>query len=104
VLRFRLIVKRGPWSRPQASEGEAQHGPFCLRRWLGAPPRPATAERAPPRGRYAQGVNFTKRLRDAVNGPERKVPNDVRAAFPKRTGPPDPENEGPRGSRHWAGV
>src|ERR1700740_1524448 len=23
------MVKRGPWSRPQASEGEAQHGPFC---------------------------------------------------------------------------
>jgi hypothetical protein len=29
VLRFRLMVKRGPWRRPQASEGEAQHGPFC---------------------------------------------------------------------------
>src|ERR1700687_173195 len=29
VLRFRLMVKRGPWMRPQASEGEAQHGPFC---------------------------------------------------------------------------
>src|SRR5271169_198530 len=28
VLRFRLMVKRGPWKRPQASEGEAQHGPF----------------------------------------------------------------------------
>jgi hypothetical protein len=23
------MVKRGPWSRPQASEGEAQHGPFA---------------------------------------------------------------------------
>jgi hypothetical protein len=22
------MVKRGPWLRPQASEGEAQHGPF----------------------------------------------------------------------------
>src|SRR4029434_6085166 len=32
VLRFRLMVKRGPWSRPQASEGEAQHGAFC---WIG---------------------------------------------------------------------
>src|SRR6476646_6629992 len=32
VLRFRLMVKRGPWLRPQASEGEAQHGPFC---WTG---------------------------------------------------------------------
>src|SRR5262245_3183079 len=32
VLRFRLMVKRGPWTRPQASEGEAQHGPFC---WTG---------------------------------------------------------------------
>src|SRR6476660_4201636 len=33
VLRFRLMVKRGPslW-RPQASEGEAQHGLFC---WTG---------------------------------------------------------------------
>jgi hypothetical protein len=29
VLRFRLMVERGPHSRPQASEGEAQHGPFC---------------------------------------------------------------------------
>src|SRR6476620_3750429 len=29
VLRFRLMVKRGPWLRPQASEGEAQHEPFC---------------------------------------------------------------------------
>src|SRR5215470_12116428 len=26
------MMKRGPWSRPQASEGEAQHGPFC---WTG---------------------------------------------------------------------
>ena len=25
------MVKRGPCERPQASEGEAQHGPFC---WL----------------------------------------------------------------------
>src|ERR1035441_6660457 len=32
VLRFRLMVKRGPHSRPQASEGEAQHGPFCWTR------------------------------------------------------------------------
>src|SRR5258705_4868776 len=32
VLRFRLMVKRGPWLRPQASEGEAQHGAFC---WIG---------------------------------------------------------------------
>ena len=32
VLRFRLMVERGPHSRPQASEGEAQHGPFC---WTG---------------------------------------------------------------------
>jgi len=28
VLRFRLMVKRGPRMRPQASEGEAQHGLF----------------------------------------------------------------------------
>ena len=27
-----LMVKRDPWLRPQASEGEAQHGPFC---WIG---------------------------------------------------------------------
>src|SRR5262245_51852236 len=26
------MVKRGPWLRPQASEGEAQHGAFC---WTG---------------------------------------------------------------------
>src|SRR6202047_4669653 len=26
------MVKRGPCERPQASEGEAQHGPFC---WTG---------------------------------------------------------------------
>jgi len=32
VLRFRLMVKRGPHMRPQASEGEAQHGLFC---WTG---------------------------------------------------------------------
>src|SRR5260370_37202291 len=32
LLRFRLMVKRGPLLRPQASEGEAQHGPFC---WIG---------------------------------------------------------------------
>ena len=32
MLRFRLMVKRGPRGRPQASEGEAQHGPFC---WTG---------------------------------------------------------------------
>jgi transposase len=32
VLRFRLMVERGPHLRPQASEGEAQHGPFC---WIG---------------------------------------------------------------------
>jgi hypothetical protein len=35
VLRFRLMVKRGPWSRPQASEGEAQHGAFCWTRRFG---------------------------------------------------------------------
>ena len=29
MLRFRLMVKRGPQSWPQASEGEAQHGLFC---------------------------------------------------------------------------
>jgi hypothetical protein len=29
ALRFKLMVKRGPLSRPQASEGEAQHGLFC---------------------------------------------------------------------------
>jgi transposase len=32
MLRFRLMVKRGPQMRPQASEGEAQHGPFCWTR------------------------------------------------------------------------
>ena len=32
VLRFRLMVKRGLHLRPQASEGEAQHGLFC---WTG---------------------------------------------------------------------
>jgi transposase len=33
VLRFRLMVKRGHRvNGPQASEGEAQHGPFC---WTG---------------------------------------------------------------------
>src|SRR5450759_34627 len=26
------MVERGPHSRPQASEGEAQHGPFCRTR------------------------------------------------------------------------
>src|SRR6202035_833706 len=29
------MVKRGPQSRPQASEGEAQHGPFCWTRRFG---------------------------------------------------------------------
>ncbi|MEJ2375169.1 MAG: hypothetical protein P8Y71_06990, partial [Pseudolabrys sp.] len=29
MLRFRLMVKRGLRLQPQASEGEAQHGPFC---------------------------------------------------------------------------
>ena len=29
VLRFRLMVKRSPCLRPQASEGEAQHGHFA---------------------------------------------------------------------------
>ena len=29
VLRFRLMVKRGPHMRPQASEGEAQHDYFA---------------------------------------------------------------------------
>jgi DNA replication protein DnaC len=32
VLRFRLMVQRGPHLRPQRSEGEAQHGPFCWTR------------------------------------------------------------------------
>src|ERR1700751_6134940 len=32
VLGIRLMVKQGPRMRPQASEGEAQHGPFC---WTG---------------------------------------------------------------------
>src|SRR5215471_513500 len=35
VLRFRLMVKRGPCMRPQASEGEAQHGLFCWTRRVG---------------------------------------------------------------------
>jgi hypothetical protein len=35
VLRLRLMVKRGPWLWPQASEGEAQHGPFCWIRRIG---------------------------------------------------------------------
>src|SRR5262249_41651500 len=35
VLRFRLMVKRGPHLRPQASEGEAQHGLFCWTRRVG---------------------------------------------------------------------
>src|SRR5262249_55006142 len=35
VLRFRLMVKRGPHMRPQASEGEAQHGLFCWTRRVG---------------------------------------------------------------------
>src|SRR5262249_28297013 len=35
VLRFRLMVKRGPHMRPQASEGEAQHGLFCGTRRIG---------------------------------------------------------------------
>ena len=35
MLRFRLMVKRGPCVRPQASEGEAQHGPFCWTRRIG---------------------------------------------------------------------
>src|SRR6266849_6628262 len=35
VLRFRLMVKRGPHLRPQASEGEAQHGLFCWTRCVG---------------------------------------------------------------------
>jgi hypothetical protein len=35
VLRFKLMVQRGSRLRPQASEGEAQHGPFCwTRRFL----------------------------------------------------------------------
>src|ERR1700691_1877239 len=29
------MVKRGPCVRPQASEGEAQHGPFCGTRRIG---------------------------------------------------------------------
>ena len=32
VLRLRLMVKQGPHMRPQASEGEAQHGLFCWTR------------------------------------------------------------------------
>src|SRR5712672_1649260 len=35
ALRFRLMVKRGSRLRPQASEGEAQHGPFCWIRRIG---------------------------------------------------------------------
>src|SRR5262245_28892119 len=35
VLCFRLMVKRGPHMRPQASEGEAQHGLFCWTRRVG---------------------------------------------------------------------
>ena len=33
--RFRLMVKRGPDMRPQASEGEAQHGLLCWTRCVG---------------------------------------------------------------------
>jgi hypothetical protein len=35
VVRFRLMVKRGPFMRRQASEGEAQHGLFCRTRCVG---------------------------------------------------------------------
>src|SRR5262245_62776080 len=35
VLRFRLMVKRDPRMRSQASEGEAQHGLFCWTRRVG---------------------------------------------------------------------
>jgi hypothetical protein len=35
VLCFRLMVKRGTHLRPQASEGEAQHGLFCWTRCVG---------------------------------------------------------------------
>jgi nicotinamidase-related amidase len=28
VLRFRLMVQRGPWSRPQASEGDGTPHPW----------------------------------------------------------------------------
>src|SRR5262249_25722664 len=35
VLRFSLMVKRGPHIRPQASEGEAQHHLFCWTRCVG---------------------------------------------------------------------
>ena len=31
------MVERGPHSRPQASEGEAQHGPFCRTRRTSGP-------------------------------------------------------------------
>src|ERR1035437_6537023 len=48
VLRFRLMVERGPHSRPQASEGEAQHGPFC---WTG---RISQGNKYLHRGRHGQ--------------------------------------------------
>src|SRR5450759_596404 len=48
ALRFRLMVERGPHSRPQASEGEAQHGPFC---WTG---RISQGNKYLHRGRHGQ--------------------------------------------------
>src|SRR4249919_3717370 len=63
------MVKRGPCSRPQASEGEAQHGPFCWTRRIGQgderlhcgkPQREAFMIRLVTRGRltvdYAKGL------------------------------------------------
>jgi len=44
VLRFRLMVKRGPWPRPQASEGEADITTGAHRARAGVPGRIDTAE------------------------------------------------------------
>src|SRR5450759_5280034 len=68
VLRFRLMVERGPHSRPQASEGEAQHGPFCRTR------RISQGNKYLHRGRHGQDRARSKsgeRTRSSAAGAEK---------------------------------
>src|ERR1700720_2504489 len=59
------MVKRGPWLRPQASEGEAQHGPFC---WIGRIGQGDKCLHCGWHGQDREGIKGSKRARRSAAG------------------------------------
>src|ERR1700744_5275898 len=59
------MVKRGPWLWPQASEGEAQHGPFC---WIGRIGQGDKCLHCGWHGQDREGIKGSKRARRSAAG------------------------------------